>query len=110
VPALAGVDVEARVRELLDRHRPELEQLVDVELDRALDAIVVERIAARNGHRAHVGDDVVKLCSRCGAEPRLPGRTIGIRCKGRRDTARQRERRAELAAALADKEPPRPDA
>jgi hypothetical protein len=29
VPALAGVDVEARSRDLVDRYRPELERLVD---------------------------------------------------------------------------------
>jgi hypothetical protein len=29
VPKLAGVDVEARIRELVDRHRPDLEQIVD---------------------------------------------------------------------------------
>jgi hypothetical protein len=43
------VDVEARIAELVARHRDELVDLVDLELDRALDAIVAERIAARNG-------------------------------------------------------------
>jgi hypothetical protein len=110
MPTLVGVDVEARILELVDRHRPELEQLVDIELDRALDAIVVERIAARNGpddddlHRLDPAP--AKLCSRCHERPRVAGRTICARCKSRRDGQRQRERRA--AAAPVEQEPARP--
>jgi hypothetical protein len=102
VPTLTGVDVEARIRELVDRRRDELEQLVDAELDRALDRIVVERIGARNGH-----DDPasVKLCSNCHERPRAVGRTICARCKSRRDYHRQRERRT--VASTVDQEPPR---
>jgi hypothetical protein len=43
VPELAGAGLEARIAELVEAHRAELEQLVDQELDRAFDTIVVER-------------------------------------------------------------------
>ena len=104
MPTLAGVEVEARIRELVDHHRPELEQIVDVELDCAFDAIVVERIAARNGHDR----EPAKLCSNCHERPRVAGRTICSACKGRRDWQRQRERRAEQHAVAATvDDPPR---
>jgi hypothetical protein len=121
VPTLAGV--ESRIRELVDRHRPELERIVDVELDRALDAIVVERIIARNGHvpdrRDHQDPDrqdgePAKLCTRCHQAPALRGRRVCQHCKGSRDWQRQRERQAiagtrEIASATVDaEEPPRP--
>jgi hypothetical protein len=30
VPTLAGVDVKTRIRELVDRHRPEREELITI--------------------------------------------------------------------------------
>jgi hypothetical protein len=38
VPSIASVDLAARVRELVDRHRPKLEHLLNDELDRGHDA------------------------------------------------------------------------
>ena len=107
--------LEARIAELVEEHRADLESLVDQELDRALDAIVVERIAARNGHAvatpAKVSRDgrVREPCSRCGERPRMAGRTICPRCKGRQNWQRQRERRVEqqAVAATVDNDPPR---
>lgn len=49
--ATVAVDVEARIVELVEAHRAELEALVDAELDRALDRLVAERLVARNGAR-----------------------------------------------------------
>jgi hypothetical protein len=43
---------EARVRELLAVHRPELERLVDQALERELTQLVEQRLAARNGNGA----------------------------------------------------------
>lgn len=40
----------ARIVELVAGHRPELVALVDRELDRQLETLVAERIAARNGN------------------------------------------------------------
>jgi hypothetical protein len=48
VPALADATLTFRIHELVEQHRPELEQLIDVELDRQLDRLVVERLDARN--------------------------------------------------------------
>jgi hypothetical protein len=49
-------------------------------------------------------------CSSCGREPRLPGRTIGARCKAAGDATRARARRRErrTAAATAGDDGPRP--
>jgi hypothetical protein len=129
VSTLAGVDVEARIRELVDRHRPELEELVDAELDRQLDVIVGERIAIRNGTEPVVpGAEVVNgvdhfdpvpgpkvsngvrhfglgrepLCAQCGQRPRLADRSVCRTCK----TTRDREHRHEKRAIASDREPP----
>ena len=150
VPELLASSLEARVEraveEAIAARRSELEELIDVGLDRALDAIVVERIgrlsASTNGEtpppapaatvdtvsplpaRAANGKFVQSdhsfhsaaipaapaLCSRCHAEPRIPGRTIGKACKARQDWQRQRARKAErkAVAAVGDgEEPPR---
>jgi hypothetical protein len=121
VSATVAVDVEARIVELVEAHRDELVALVDRELDRALEALVVERIEARNGATIGAGLDPngssgagepsndasssdasdpngstapTSLCESCGERPRVVGRRVCQRCRGRR----RRERRA-LAAA-----------
>ena len=92
-------DVEARIRELITRHRPELEEIVDAELERQLDALVVERIRIRNGNGADDRDrdrdhgHLDRLCDVCRAEPRLPGRSIGRSCRSKRDRERRARRR-----------------
>ncbi len=103
MPTTVDATLATRIAELVEQHRPDLEEIVDAELDRALDLIVAERIAARNGAR-----DIslaTPLCSNCGERPRVAGRTICSRCKGRRESQRQRERRA--VAATVDSDLPR---
>jgi hypothetical protein len=41
-PALADAPLEARIAELVEQHRAELEQLIDHELDRRLEQLVGE--------------------------------------------------------------------
>jgi hypothetical protein len=112
VPGVVVVDVEARIRELVDRHRDELIDLVDLELTRQLDRLVAERIAARNGAVHHddaaitaghgtMPQPTAGLCVDCGTRAPAPGRHVCHRCRGRR----RRERRAQAAASAA--EPPR---
>jgi hypothetical protein len=106
VPATVVVDVEARIAELVEAHRPELVALVDAELDRQLERLVVERLAARNGARATELEQAANgagaasssrpgpitpaaTCSSCGERPAVVGRTICNRCRGRRRRERQ---------------------
>lgn len=127
MPDPAVVELERRIAAAIDAHRPELERLVDVELDRALDRLVVERLAARNG--ADVADvlgpmgpgnerqarelmsptgdipaneaQAPESCSSCGERPAAAGRRVCHRCRGRR----RRERRA--LAGVDDADGPR---
>jgi hypothetical protein len=110
VPGPAVVDVERRIAAAIEAHRPELEQLVDDSLDGALDRLVVERLAPRNGDvpgpREHLRD-LVEAAPLAGAnlwhlvpclgggDRALPGRFCN-RCLGRR----RRERRALAAVSL----------
>lgn len=45
-----NADIEARVRDLVAQHRPQLERLVDQALDHALAELVAERLHAHNGN------------------------------------------------------------
>ena len=90
-----AVDVEARIAEFVEAHRDELVALVDAELDRALDRLVVERLAERNGARVTElesdaegtvrAPEATPLCASCGERPTVAGR--------------RRERRALASAA-----------
>jgi hypothetical protein len=97
--------VQRAVHGAVTAHRAELEQMIRGRLDRELDAIatalVAEQIAQANGTPA---PETKPLCSQCGAEPRLPGRTIGRTCKHRQDWQRRKARRA-TAPASDDEEP-----
>jgi hypothetical protein len=110
-----------RPRQRFARHRrPVLEELVREAVNRELVALVeaelaavVERRHGRDGTPAHaelgspIGDVAnealpVELCSRCYAEPRLPDRTIGRRCKTDDDArvrAKRRERKSGRASS-----------
>jgi hypothetical protein len=110
VPGPAAVDVEARIAELVERHRAELEQLVR----RALDLLVgleLQRLIGTGANGATPASSSAtsrrrevpagEPCSRCGAEPRLPGRTIGRAYKTADDVARARRRKRERCAPAA---------
>ena len=130
MPAAIAVDVETRISELVEARRPVLEELVAAAVDRALVELVdqeleqaIARLAERNGNfppagttvpvepTVEAGTDVpsssstpppaTSTCSRCGAEPRLPGRTIGRRCKQADDLARRARRREQRETAAA---------
>jgi hypothetical protein len=132
VPGLATSSLEARIERAVHAaiagRRAELEQLIRTRLDDELQALagelLADRLAEANGNGAVPSEPRTATaaelrrrssepCSRCGVEPRMPGRTIGRRCKTRHDaerTARQRAERRELtaaAAAVVDEEPPR---
>jgi nucleotidyltransferase/DNA polymerase involved in DNA repair len=96
------------VAQEVDAHRQEFAELIDRELDRQLAALVVERLAARNGHASPRGEASALPCSRCGNEPRLAGRTIGRRCKTADDVARQRRRTRERRTPAPSDDGPRP--
>jgi excisionase family DNA binding protein len=118
VPGLVDVDVEARIRELVQSHRPELLELVDQALEHELARLVAERLAARNGNGAVTAHDQelelehghpVELCIRCGQRPRMRERRICRACRSAADLERRRRARArEHAPAPAD-DGPRPD-
>jgi hypothetical protein len=113
-------DLADRARDLVGRvlslHRDQLVQLVDEELDRQLGELIEQRLRDRVGDHDQeppVGngatlatEPAVLACARCGQEPRLPGRTIGQRCKSSGDLARKRERRTRAEAAAGEE--PRP--
>ncbi len=129
VPRPVDATLEARVGRAIEARRQTIEELVaaavdarlvelvDQELDRAL-----ARLAERNGNGATPAPSSssssssdppapalprgtsTSLCSRCGAEPRLAGRTIGRACKQADDVARRARRREhrERAAGARD--------
>jgi transposase len=130
VPGAVAVDVEARIAELVEAYRPELEQLVDQALERELAALVEElveeRLAARNGDlrgAEHVKPDApatlsstataaTKQCSGCGeTKPAGAFEKHRSKCREcrRRDLARARERR-ESAEQDPPTDPDRPAA
>jgi hypothetical protein len=106
VPETAIAGVEARIAELVQAHRPEVERLVREQFDR-LAAELVDLELARRGNGAVTGATPTgshplptQLCARCGQRPRSPGRTVCSRCRH----ARARERQVQPA----DLEPPHP--
>jgi hypothetical protein len=115
--------IDKRISELVAAHRSELEHLVDAELDRQIDALVSERIAARNGNghaspdrgdiapkaSCPTGGDVpaTKTCTRCGLEkPMDQYEKFRNTC---RPCRRLQEREREERRAAEAEEPPRPD-
>jgi hypothetical protein len=104
------------VKAAVDRHHRELAQLVDAELDRALDTLVAERIAARNGavrvqqHAHDRRDDEPagpRMCKDCRVRPASSGRTQCNSCRHRGERQRARERRhAATGPVLAPSEEP----
>jgi hypothetical protein len=108
---VAAGTVEEQIRSLVTAHRPELQQLVDQALEAELEALVAERVAARNGGNgfAHqigeqrAGLPAAKLCHRCKLEKPATeferGRNTCRQC--RREQQRAREN------PPADLEPPR---
>jgi hypothetical protein len=119
----AGSVIDERIEQLVAAHRPELEHLVDAELDRQLDLIVGERIAARNGNgvrsltaavsteaemRLGTVRNLTKVCTRCRVEKPVTeferGRGTCMNCR------RQQERQRAVARRAAEaEEPPRTD-
>ena len=90
MPESAASTLEARIAELVDERRSELEQLVHDRVDRLLGELVDRQLEWRNGNRVSaIPPPSTELCSRCGAEPRLADRTICTRCKSRDDVAGQ---------------------
>jgi hypothetical protein len=103
--------IDERIRTLVEHHRPELEHLVDAEIDRQLDALVAERLEARNGNGAAPTPSVegteMGTCASCGRSRPLSKfehgrRKVCTTCRSRAHTARIRER--EQPASL-DPEP-----
>jgi hypothetical protein len=115
VPDLVAVELEQRVAALVEQHRSELEHPVDAELDRQLDALVAERIQARNGNghasldrgdiapspSRQTGGDVpaTKTCTRCGLEKPIDQyekfRNICWPCRRLQEREREERRAAE---------------
>jgi hypothetical protein len=108
VPETVAVDVEVRIAELVEAHRPELEQLVDQALERELQALVEQRLAARNGalerarqavppqaEPALAAKPTTKTCVSCGQEkPASAFEKYRRACRDcRRREAREREQR-----------------
>jgi hypothetical protein len=112
-----SVDLDERIKSLVETHRPELLELVDRALEQALAQLVEERIAIRNGsgaqpallragessrRREHSAiessrrreDSAVKVCKLCGkSEPEVRFDPYRRQCRGCR-SARARERQA----------------
>jgi hypothetical protein len=104
--------IDERIRALVTAHRPELEHLVDAELDRQIDVLVSERIAARNGRgqpASPTGAAILsetKVCTTCARTLPL-SKFEAHRSKCRR--CRHAEQRARQDRAAEAEEPPRTD-
>jgi hypothetical protein len=101
VTAAVDAELESRIAELAAARRPVLAELVRQAVDRELVALVdreleaaLERLHSRDGAPAPTmpvdppAEVAAEPCSRCHAEPRLRGRTIGWACKAADDNAR----------------------
>jgi hypothetical protein len=118
--ATLSAQVDRAVHAAIAARRPELEQLirmrVDAELQELALELVAERFATTNGASPANSNGTAELCSKCGAEPRLPHRTVGRAClrdrqrelSPRHREARRRREAARRAGATpdTDEEPP----
>ena len=114
VPTTLEQRVASAVAGVLEQHTGELERLVaatvDRELDRMLTTLVERELEQRaNGAKPARADTPAevstleleqpapapRLCAICQAEPALADRSIGRRCKTRRDRERAARRRQE---------------
>jgi hypothetical protein len=97
----ALVDVEARIAELVEARRPELERLVaqavGAELARLVDAELERAVAWLANGSGATPTSTSAPCSECGERPRAPGRTVCQACRSRRDRTRAREHRSPAA-------------
>jgi hypothetical protein len=86
VPTVTAGDLENRVAEAVQAHRPELAALVRERVSAEVDKLVAELVAAeldarRNGH-------AVRLCSTCGERPAQSGRRVCGKCRAQADRRR----------------------
>jgi hypothetical protein len=113
MPVTVELGLEQRVADALGARRETIAELVRQAVDQALVDLVerelevaLERLAGSNGttpasapgDQGHLPEKpyaAVELCSRCHAEPRLAGRSIGRGCKQADDAERRRARRRE---------------
>ena len=116
------VAIDERIHQLVEAHRPELEQLVDQALARELEALIEERLAARNGANPYprVGNapaaqserpepsartDATQVCEGCGGtKPETAFEKHRRRCRD----CRRRDRRTAPVVEQAPAEPDRP--
>ena len=126
VPEPPAATLEVRIGRAIDVRRATIEELVAAAVDRALIALVdaeldaaLERLAEQQANGATPESSSSRsdpraptpasLCSRCGAEPRLPGRTIGRACKQHDDVARRARRRESRKTGGVDAHTPASD-